>query len=100
MYNIEPNNKNMSGRIYEGTKANRNLPYQVLVYLKYRNTLFPYCGGTLITLNYILTARHCLAKASGFNDVKHDPSLIYIKAGSTTISVSNSSDHTSYVSLK
>jgi secreted trypsin-like serine protease len=55
------NKFNRTGRITGGQIADRHqFPYQVGMLTKAANGNTYLCGGSLITLNYVLTAAHCL----------------------------------------
>ena len=67
------------GRIYSGKEANAVIPYQVRIsVVRSTNEVSWSCGGTIISPNHILTARHCI-------ETKEHGSLIlsetYIEAG-------------------
>ena len=75
VYNIKSTHGTQS-RIYDGTKASGPLPYQVQI-LVYKQHL---CGGTLISPNHVLTARHCLVRQKSF--FKFPSFYIEIRVGS------------------
>ena len=61
VYNIKSTHGTQS-RIYDGTKASGPLPYQVQLLVDKQHL----CGGTLISPNHVLTARHCLVNGKSF----------------------------------
>ena len=87
-YNIETIQNGTSSRIYDGTKANGYLPYQVFLVMKLRIFLGIYsyitCGGTVISPNHILTARHCVVDDRNYFKFSSDDVLV--RVGSNTVS--------------
>ncbi|CAG9770112.1 unnamed protein product [Ceutorhynchus assimilis] len=58
-YPSETTNTNSLVRIVGGQQASPNqFPYQVALYIKYKMTEI-FCGGSLVSANYVLTAAHC-----------------------------------------
>ena len=78
VYNIETSNNGTSSRIYDGTKANGHLPYQAFVVV-WEITVFMSCGGTLLSPNHILTARHCVVDNTNY--FKFSSDNVFVRIG-------------------
>lgn len=58
--NIEEGKANLTGRIVGGYRANiADFSYQVSVQMKSRQLFRHFCGGSIITSTYVVSAAHC-----------------------------------------
>lgn len=91
--NLRPSRKDSAEKIVGGTKAAEGAyPFQVALLRVRRNqdgTFTPvaqFCGGTLVTARYVLTAAHCLAQGErGKISSITSPKDIAIMVGSTNL---------------
>ncbi len=91
--NLRPSAKDSAEKIVGGTKAAEGAyPFQVALLRVRRNqdgTFTPiaqFCGGTLVTARYVLTAAHCLAQGDrGTISSITNPRDIAIMIGSTNL---------------
>lgn len=91
--NLRPTSKDSAEKIVGGTKAAEGAyPFQVALLRVRRNPdgsftpVAQFCGGTLVTARYVLTAAHCLAQGErGKISSITSPKDIAIMVGSTNL---------------
>lgn len=78
--------RNETSRIFGGTPAkDGQIPYVVRIVTSLENSeRHSFCGGSLIRLNWVLTAGHCLGKM--VNGVERFWDWIFILAGAANLS--------------
>lgn len=91
----------------DGVEVNdlKLFPHHVFLKIIYQNDISYYCGGAILSKNYVVTSTHCLQNAISFEVLvqalsTQDPNALYINITDITSSVKQSDDLLEFALIK